>query len=496
MAANTPASGSGVWTISSGTGTITTPSDPATTVTGVTPGSSTVLKWTITSGTCTDFDEVTVTNYENVSAANAGPDQSGCSTSIFTLAANTPSVGTGTWSVVSGPSTSASQFDNTASSTATFTPAGGLGTYTLQWSITNGDCASTDEVDIVVNSGSCCPTPGTVWYVDASAPSGGTGTSWACAFDKLQDAIDASSSGQEIWVKAGLYLPTKDPFGNASPADPRDKVFYLKNGVAIYGGFAGTETMRTQRNWTANSTTLSGDIGTASVNSDNSYHVVLSVNDDNTTVLDGFTIMDAYTDGSGSISVESRSISRTRGAGIYSYFSSLTINNCTISGNTIPSGNGVGAGMYCSFGTPTVNNCMFSGNSTTDRGGGMYNSYVSNMSISNCTFTNNTSLYGGGAYNSNSTLTFTSCSFLSNTASISGGGMRNETSTFVTVVDGVFAGNSATSTNGGGFYIGTSSTGAVLTNCLITGNSSGGTGAGIYNSGTPTATFTNCTISG
>ena len=75
--------------------------------------------------------------------------------------------------------------------------------------------------------------------------------SWenACS---LQTAIAAARTGDEIWVKAGVYTP-------AANADNPEAFFWLKNGVAIYGGFAGTETDRDQRDWETNITVLSGD---------------------------------------------------------------------------------------------------------------------------------------------------------------------------------------------------------------------------------------------
>ena len=92
-----------------------------------------------------------------------------------------------------------------------------------------------------------------VLFVDAKATGAETGTSWADAFTDLQDAltviIGAPGYAEEIWVAAGTYTP--DPSGLV---DPREASFQLINGVAIYGGFTGTETSREQRNWETHET--------------------------------------------------------------------------------------------------------------------------------------------------------------------------------------------------------------------------------------------------
>ncbi|MBL0736420.1 T9SS sorting signal type C domain-containing protein [Flavobacterium sp. GN10] len=76
--------------------------------------------------------------------ANAGIDQYG--TGAFTMTANTPTFGTGTWSIVSGPNMNTNQFGGGLSNpTATFTPSG-AGIYTLRWTITNSCGTSTDDV--------------------------------------------------------------------------------------------------------------------------------------------------------------------------------------------------------------------------------------------------------------------------------------------------------------------------------------------------------------
>src|SRR4051812_35299283 len=92
----------------------------------------------------------------------------------------------------------------------------------------------------------------TTIYVKANAGGSNTGSDWTNAFTNLQDGIAASTTGDQIWVAAGTYKPTTT--GDESIA------FSLPSGVSIYGGFAGTETLLTQRNWVSNQTILSGDI--------------------------------------------------------------------------------------------------------------------------------------------------------------------------------------------------------------------------------------------
>ncbi len=323
-----------------------------------------------------------------------------------------------------------------------------------------------------------------VWYVDLAAPSGGNGSSWACAFQNLQDAIDEASSGHEVWVKAGTYTPTKDPFGSASPSDPRDKTFYLKNGVAVYGGFAGTETLRSQRNWTTNVTILSGEIGAAG-NSDNCYHVVVSVSDANTTVLDGFTISGGNANGTDGFTVEAKSVFRHSGGGVYNNSSAPGIANCLFSGNASGGvGAGYGGGMFnFSTSSPSLTNCTFSSNSAS-LGAGVYNSIPASPTMNRCSFSGNSAaFYGGGMLNYSATPTLTNCLFSGNSAGASGGGMSNNFNSAPVLMNCTFSGNKSGSGGGGMENISSAPT---LTNCIIwnnrVGSTTGSANANIYNS--------------
>ena len=113
-------------------------------------------------GTSATAPAVTMVVVTPPTTASAGAPQAICTNGSAVLAANAPVNGTGAWSMVSGPSTSLAQFSSLSASNATFTPAGGAGTYTLRWTISNAPCtASTSDVVITVNVSTGNPTVGT-----------------------------------------------------------------------------------------------------------------------------------------------------------------------------------------------------------------------------------------------------------------------------------------------------------------------------------------------
>src|SRR5690606_23293543 len=143
LTANTPAVGTGQWSVVSGAGgSFADASDPSSGFTGV-QGTSYILRWTITNACGSSEDEVQITFDQVPTVADAGPDQTACGPA--TLAGNTPGVGAGQWTIVSGVGGILADASNPSSQ---FSGVGGT-TYTLRWTISNGSCAaSSDEVDI------------------------------------------------------------------------------------------------------------------------------------------------------------------------------------------------------------------------------------------------------------------------------------------------------------------------------------------------------------
>ena len=135
------------------------------------------------------------------------------------------------------------------------------------------------------------PTNGRV-YVDINSTGGEDGQSWLTAYHKLGDALLESNtdpSVREIWIADGTYPVTS--------TGSRDTSFVIKSSVAIYGGFAGTETSILERDIPNHLSVLTGEIGDTAQIDDNCYHVVLVQNNVDTVVIDGVHIRDGYADG-------------------------------------------------------------------------------------------------------------------------------------------------------------------------------------------------------
>ena len=313
-----------------------------------------------------------------------------------------------------------------------------------------------------------------ILYVNAAATAGGDGTSWGTAYTDLQQALAAAQATEAIWVAQGTYKPTS--------GTNRESSFDLKDGVEVYGGFAGTETQLGQRDWVQHVTTLSGDIGVPGDSSDNSYEVVSTLSLTATARLDGFTITAGNAEGfNGDFFVPAGGMGN-------GYDSSPTLTNLIFSSNTGRYGAG---GMVNEYGSsPTLTNVTFNSNSATDGAGGMYN-YDSSPTLTNVTFSSNTGgRYGGGMYNDNSSSpTLTNVTFYSNSAT-DGGGVYNYSSS-PTLTNVTFYSNHAAYNGGGLVNLSSSPT---LTNVTFSSNSAGAGGGGLVNlSSSPT--LTNVTFS-
>jgi predicted outer membrane repeat protein len=302
-----------------------------------------------------------------------------------------------------------------------------------------------------------------VYVTPDGSENAGCGTSWTdpCS---LQTALSRAAKGDEIWVAQGLYVP-------GEPAEV-EATFLIPSGVALYGGFVGTESTREQRDWTAHPTILSGDLEGDDANSNgniaetwedirgtNAYHVVTF--DPTTeitpeTIIDGFTITAGNADGP---AVDDR------GGGLYCPLilarpdCSPTLINLVISGNSARQG----GGLFVQNGAAhmVLTQVTFQGNRATDRGGGLYAQNGSFPVLTDVTFTGNHGDKGGGFYSgsnkSEAGITLTRVDLIDNYAERDGGGaylygyQAGHRSTFTDVT---FHGNTAN--NGGGLLDNTS----------------------------------------
>ena len=335
----------------------------------------------------------------------------------------------------------------------------------------------------------------TTFYVDASATGTEDGSSWTDAYTDLQDALDEADGDDEIWIAEGTYTPTAVPPGTFRPDDERKVSFLItgeQDGLKVYGGFAGDETQRDQRDPAAHETILSGDLDGDDVDSDgdgiadqnrgeNSYNVLIlnggatvaaevAANVTAATVIDGVTITAGYAE-------EGSTWANDDGGGLYcdgrgnENACSPTLRGITFIGNHVSSNGGAiyNDGESGGESSPTITNVLFIGNSAAAYGGAIYNATDGSNSvrgesspvITNTLFVRNSTgrdggaLYNDGRVGGDSSPVITNTVFIGNSAADYGGALYNDGSVFgkssPVITNTTFTQNSA-SVEGGALY--------------------------------------------
>ena len=218
---------------------------------------------------------------------------------------------------------------------------------------------------------------GNILRVDGSVTSSGDGSSWDKSFKKITDALDAAQAGDEIWVKFGAY---------------QEPTFLMKEGGNVYGGFAGTEEQRSQRDSKINSTFLIANNFTDQILSGASFETL--------TEWDGFTFTSANNDLKGGailllknnkVSNSEISYNTSTGDGGGVNMTDAYLDRCVVSNNKGKAGAGIRAS-----GKSVITNCIVINNIGTNNGGGISGTDHP-VVIENCLVANNETSGGNGA---------------------------------------------------------------------------------------------------
>ena len=200
---------------------------------------------------------------------------------------------------------------------------------------------------------------GSIIHVDRDAVGANNGRNWFDAFTTIRAAAAALSEGtNEIWIAEGVYTEGNPIVINAT--------------ANIYGGFAGTESLRSERT-VGHDTIVSGN---------QSYRVFEatggSIRLDNLTIRDGRV---AQENGTGV------GILKTAGC------TNLVVANCQVVQNWHAGGNSFyGVGAHFNSGRVMLTNCLFAQNNTAagiwGRGIGFYGK-AAQIDVVDCQFVSN-----------------------------------------------------------------------------------------------------------
>jgi predicted outer membrane repeat protein len=253
-------------------------------------------------------------------------------------------------------------------------------------------------------------------------------------YGTIQEGIYAASMGDTVLVQPGTYM---------------ENISFMGQNIVVASLF-----LTTSDTSYISQTIIDG-------NQSNSV-VRFESMEDSTALLTGFTI----TNGS----------SMLGGGGIFCFaFSSPTLENLTIRGNTGAGGGGV---MCFGYANPRLNNVTIKGNTSILFGGGLYCEFSSNPSLDHVTIRDNISLEdGGGLYFLDSCNALLSDVLIENNyAERSGGGIGCENGSDISLTRVELYNNSAEFFGGGLYSIASSPT---IKNSLIRNNLAD-VGGGIY----------------
>ncbi len=236
---------------------------------------------------------------------------------------------------------------------------------------------------------SCMPASANIWYVKSGSK--GDGLTWSTAFGNPQQALKVAQPGDEIWVAAGVYLPTD---GTA-----RNQSFQIKRSVQLLGGFAGTETEANQRDPQRNLTSLSGNIGSFDAD-DNCYHVLSIVDTPGEVLIDGFTIEDGNATGD--------THHHRFGGGIYiqqsrNVVGTVILNQLKFRNNLAKDGGALFIEVATTQSAVRMNKCSFTNNEAHLDGGALCLKAAKSaemlVRMENCSLTANKGNYGSAIFN-------------------------------------------------------------------------------------------------
>jgi gliding motility-associated-like protein len=191
---NAPLSGTGIWTIISGSAVFSDINSNTTNVSNISAGIN-ILRWTISTANCgSSFDEVNIEVINAPSSAFAGNDLEVCGSSV-TLNATAPSSGTGIWSSINaGPSFVNSNLSNTQVSNLT------QGFNNFIWTVTLSGCPSTSD---------------TITVISVAPPSiANAGSDQVICGNSANVAGSVASIGSSLWTATNTNVSISNPTGN------------------------------------------------------------------------------------------------------------------------------------------------------------------------------------------------------------------------------------------------------------------------------------------